>query len=802
MKWETIYSPDNLNAKADALFAEQKRLKRLDGWFRVKEIMMTHEDEYASPGFAGGSAEASLHPEIRAAKLLNQIAQELPIAISKNAVFAGTQNDAFARSYALINPAFTVETFEGYCDPVAVFNDIEPNDDFTKERINRVRSYFGKTPFVNELKEVYAKNKEAISEVAYFVEQVTGHTIADFRPILAGGISGVKKEIEKKMAGSEKNPVYEGMHLALDAPLLLARRYADLAASMAEKTAGARKKELILIAKTLQKVPLNAATNLFEALQSYLLLWQVMCLEQAPNPFAFSAGNADRIFEPYRAMENCPREMAAALFRHFLVFFNVGDRSWAISQNIMISGRDPGGKDLTNESTYACCDAFFASNYPQPNFSVKLHKHTPERLYRELGRFFFTPGHLTPSLFNDDSMFAVLAKAGVARADRPDYSIAGCQEPLIMGKDNGNTTNSWLNLPKVLELTLNDGCSTITGKKLGLSYKELGLAGADPSVVLSNAREAFYRHLKHFTAQMAEKANGCARALAHLPVPFLSAAMGCIETGIDMRDKNRQGTKYNASGCLIHGLSVVADSFIAIDSLLKERPHDAGRLLAALRNNFKDAEDLRQYLAMCPKYGNNIQAADEETVAVASKVADIIAGLKNYLGNSFKPDFSTPSTHLLYGYWVGATPDGRKARDMLGYGIDPHAGDAHSGMWFRTLSAQKLPFGKMTGGYSSHYGIEARYFPEKTFADKGAAFAARVIKPLFFSPSGLAPFYLYVNVSTPDTLRAVLANPKKYAPNGIYIVRIHGTFVNFLELSPAIQEDIIARLDPASTAIN
>lgn len=47
-----------------------------------------------------------------------------------------------------------------------------------------------------------------------------------------------------------------------------------------------------------------------------------MCLEQAPNPFAFSVGNIDR------------------LFKHFLVFFNAGDRSWAISQNVLLSGRD------------------------------------------------------------------------------------------------------------------------------------------------------------------------------------------------------------------------------------------------------------------------------------------------------------------------------------------------------------------------------------------------------------------------------------------------------------------------------
>ena len=36
-----------------------------------------------------------------------------------------------------------------------------------------------------------------------------------------------------------------------------------------------------------------------------------------------------------------------------------------------------------------------------------------------------------------------------------------------------------------------------------------------------------------------------------------------------------------------------------------------------------------------------------------------------------------------------------------------------------------------------------------------------------------------------------LENPEKYAPSGVYIMRIHGTFVNFLDLSPEIQQDII-----------
>ena len=179
----------------------------------------------------------------------------------------------------------------------------------------------------------------------------------------------------------------------------------------------------------------------------------------------------------------------------------------------------------------------------------------------------------------------------------------------------------------------------------------------------------------------------------------------------------------------------------------------------------------------------------------------IVKNLKNYLGNPFRPDWSSPSTHLLYGYWVGATPDGRKSREMLGYGIDPLFGDATNGLGLRTLSTMKLPFQLFNGGVASHFGVDPKYFTADAMEGKGLQFRDRIIRPLFFNPlnENRAPFYLYVNVTTPETLRKVLENPKKYAPNGVYIMRIHGTFVNFLDLSPAIQQDIIRRLDPMST---
>ena len=777
---------EHITELAKALFKEERSINRLDGWFRIKEYRRDTDAEFAD-----------LHPEIKAAKQLKVICQKLPLSISTNSFFAGTQRDAFARTYALINPAFKVETFSGYCDPTAVYDDIEPNDEFTRERIEKMREYDKKTPFVSSLNAAYDKYTEYMGEVAFFVEQVTGHVIPDFRPVLKYGVNKIKADIEAKIPSSnEKQKIHlTAMLESLDAVLILAERYKKLASDCSFAVNGDIKERYLNIVQMLDRVPANGAENLQEAIQSFILMWQVMCLEQAPNPYAFSVGNADRIFEPYR--KGLSRDDTAALLKHFLVFFNVADRSWAISQDLIIGGKDEKGNDLTNDTSYALFDAYYDMNLPQPILSVKLHKNTPDKIYAEMGRFFFTPGCLTPSLFNDEAMFKVLTKAGIEEQDLADYSIAGCQEPLIMGNDTGNTTNSWLNLGKILELTLTGGYSEISGKKIG------NTENVSAEDILKNIRTKFYENLEFFVDKMTAAGNDASVALSKLPVPFISTAMGGKDSGYDVRDTENQGSKYNGSGCLIHGTSVVADSFVAIDCLLRERPEDCEKLIEACKCNFEGFEKLREYLLSCPKYGNNIDIVDKECVEICDRVADVVRSRKNYLGNPFRPDFSTPSTHLLYGYWVGALPSGRKAREMLNYGLDPLYGDANSGLGFRTLSSMKLPYEKMCGGCASHLGIDPKYFKGETTAEKGLEFREKVTDPLFFNPDAgdVAPFYVYLNITTPEILRKVLAEPKKYAPSGVYIMRIHGTFVNFLDLSPAIQQDIITRLDPHSTAI-
>ena len=403
----SILDSKRITEMAKAHFAEKRAGMRLDGWFIAKEAELNLSEKYKDE-----------NEEVKKALILRDIIETIPLYLTDSQIFAGSQDDAFARSYALINPTFKVEEFSGYCDPTAVFGDIEPNDEFTAERIAAARAKFAETEYAEKLREVYAEAEPYTKEVIFFFEQVTGHLIPDVRFAIKHGVRAMIDSIKDKSGDG-----YKAFAIALECAAILANRYADMAAEQKKTASPERREQLEIMERTLRKVPEHGADDLYEAIQSFMIIWQIMCLEQTPNPFAFSVGNADRIFEPYR--NGLDRDTTAALLKHFLVFFNVADRSWAISQNIIISGRDIDGNDLTNPTTYALMDAYFDMNLPQPILSVKLHKNTPAKLYEEMGRFLFSPGVLTPSFFNDDSLYAVLSAHGGRSARYLDSGLPG-----------------------------------------------------------------------------------------------------------------------------------------------------------------------------------------------------------------------------------------------------------------------------------------------------------------------------------------------------------------------------------------
>ena len=206
-----IYKAGEVSDMAKALYREEREIKRLDGWFLAKETEMLNDERYKN-----------CHDEIKKAHLLCEVLKALPLSLSENAIFVGAQRDAFAKSYALINPSFTVEGFSGYCDPMAIYNDIEPNEEFTKERIDKVRQFTSKTKMVEMLTETYSKAENYTKEVIFFVEQVTGHVIPDFRFALKNGIDAVIAE-----ANSKQGAFYEAAAIAVSGVKILIDRYLD-----------------------------------------------------------------------------------------------------------------------------------------------------------------------------------------------------------------------------------------------------------------------------------------------------------------------------------------------------------------------------------------------------------------------------------------------------------------------------------------------------------------------------------------------------------------------------------------------
>ena len=125
MRIETVYSAEEITELAKARFKEERALNHLEGWFLARELAMECDRTFAS------------EPDcIRIGRTLVEVMTRIPLTLGDYHLFAGSQDDAFARSYALINPSFEVKSFEGYCDPVQVFGDISPIGDIRGDILN------------------------------------------------------------------------------------------------------------------------------------------------------------------------------------------------------------------------------------------------------------------------------------------------------------------------------------------------------------------------------------------------------------------------------------------------------------------------------------------------------------------------------------------------------------------------------------------------------------------------------------------------------------------------------------------
>ena len=133
-----------------------------------------------------------------------------------------------------------------------------------------------------------------------------GHIIPNHELVLAKGFRGIQLEAQEHLKdpkiNSEQRDFYHAVSIALEAAINFARRYADLAESMAQIEKDAlRKAELERIAAINRRIMEGRAESFHEALQVVYYCHLIMMIET--NGHSFSFGRFDQYTYPYYKMD-------------------------------------------------------------------------------------------------------------------------------------------------------------------------------------------------------------------------------------------------------------------------------------------------------------------------------------------------------------------------------------------------------------------------------------------------------------------------------------------------------------------
>ncbi|MGD8698377.1 MAG: pyruvate formate lyase family protein, partial [Gemmatimonadales bacterium] len=433
------------------------------------------------------------------------------------------------------------------------------------------------------------------------------------------------------------------------------------------------------------------------------------------------------------------------------------------------------GSDGVNELTYVILDVVEEMRLVQPSSSVQLSKKNPDRFLKRAAKIIRT-GFGQPSIFNADLIVQELVRQGKSVADARNGGSSGCVEVGAFGKENYNLTG-YFNMPKVLEITLNNGVDPRSGKKIGI---ETG----DPTRFegFEQLMAAYRRQLRHFI-DIKHRGNNVIERLwaTHIPTPFLSILIDdCITKGIDYHDG---GARYNTSYIQGVGLGTLTDCVTAIQyHVFDQKTFGMADLLGALRADFDGHERLRQLLLnRTPKYGNDDDYADDVMRQLFEAYFDAVDGRANTRGGRYHINLLPTTCHIYFGSVIGATPDGRKAWQPLSEGISPVQGADRHGPTAVLRSAAKLDHAR-TGGTLLNQKLTPGLMEGEEALDK----FVHLVRSYF----RLDGHHVQFNVVDAETLRAAQREPEKYRD---LIVRVAGYSDYFCDLGEALQDEIIAR---------
>nr|WP_302616722.1 pyruvate formate lyase family protein [uncultured Dubosiella sp.] len=247
-------------------------------------------------------------------------------------------------------------------------------------------------------------------------DHAQGHICPDVKRWLEKGPAGLKAEALQKLetCAEDEREFYECVVLVMEGAIHFMNRYHDLILSMD------REQELTEVAAICKNLSERGARTFHEAVQSIWFLFVILHMES--NASSFSPGRMDQYLYPFYerdvAQGRIDKDRALVLLECLWLKFNqivyLRNQNSAkyfagfpIGFNIALGGVDAQGKDTYNEVSLLCLQAQYDLGLPQPNLSVRLHKHTSSELMQAAIQV-VAKGSGMPQFFNDEAIIQTM----------------------------------------------------------------------------------------------------------------------------------------------------------------------------------------------------------------------------------------------------------------------------------------------------------------------------------------------------------------------------------------------------------
>ena len=635
-----------------------------------------------------------------------------------------------------------------------------------------------------------------------FMEQrAAGHTAMDGK-MYHEGLLDVKARIKKRISeldyiydpeATDKQQELEAMAISCDAAILFAERHAALAEEKAAKEQNPqRKKELEKIADVCRWVPAHAPRDLWEAIQMYWFV-HLGTVTELNGWDSMNPGHIDQHLWPFyqKGIEDgtLTRDKAKELLSCLWIKFNnqpappkVGvtaleSGTYNDFTNINIGGVDRNGENATNDLSYMILEIQEELHELQPGLSIHIAQNTPDEFLLE-GIKVIRQGHGYPSIFNPDTYVQEMVRAGKTIEDAREGGCSGCIEVGAFGKEAYLLTG-YLNTPKILEITLNNGIDPQTGKKLGL---ETG----DPRSfkTFEELYEAWHKQMVYFVNLKLSVNNYIERMFSlYAPATFLSLYIDdCIEKG---KDYYSGGARYNTTYIQCTGLGTITDCFTTLKKhVFEDKRYTMEEMLDACASNWENGEKMRQYIRNhTPFFGNDDAYADTIAVRVYDDLVKAIEGRPNTRGGKTQLNMLSTTCHNYFGSVCGATPNGRFAHFAISDGTSPaHGSDSHG------PTAVIKSLGKLDQTKSGGTLLNVRFVPQLLKREEDQKKLASLIRTYF----KFGGHHIQFNIVDTATLHDAQKHPEEYRD---LLVRVAGYSDYFNDMTEQLQNEIIARTE-------